>query len=141
MTEFLKKNIEMSDTSIPNCFAFKVKIEDKFKTCICPRINEKWSEDDIFYIENEDEDELFSRLNQDLDNEYFNIIFLNIIPDKNNKPQIVTDNPTFLKSYNLKSIELYNEGRFFDLVEMGFMKCYFNKELENSEEKIEIQKI
>lgn len=132
MTEFLKNNLTIND-DIPNCFAFKMKIDETYRVCICPRINDKWSEIDIFY-DSDSNNELIKNIDQDLDPEYFNVIFLNIKQQENSESfDLVANNPQYLKSNELKSIDLYNDGKFFDLVEAGYLKCYFDKDVEGNE--------
>lgn len=133
MTEFLKNNLTTVPENIPNCFAFKIKIEDDYKVCICPRIDDKWSELDIFY-EQDTNNQLIKAIENDLDPEYFNVIFLFLKKQENSDQfDLVANNPQYLRSNELKSMDLYNEGKFFELVEAGYLKCYFDKTLENNE--------
>lgn len=135
MNNFLKKEIDSSENGMPNCFAFKLKMEDKYRVCICPRINGKWSEEDIFHVpDTSDKDQLIPLLEKDLDDECFNIVFLSIENDKKSDGiKIVANKPKFLKGPEYKSADLYNEGKFFELVEVGYQRCYLNKKVKDVE--------
>jgi hypothetical protein len=138
MIDFLKKNINLIQNDCPNCFVFKLKIENEYKICVCPRINDKWSESDIFYMPVKyNDDELFSVLDNELHDEYFNVIFLTIVMSEDKGMRIVADNPHFLKSTDHISSELYSQNKFFEFVEIGYQKIYLNKESENEEVHIE----
>jgi len=110
------KKIELSDK--PNAFAFKLKMDDGTKICICPRIQNEWSENDIFHL-----DQDVPKLNNDLDENSFSIIFLNLIPIDDESFNISIENGSFLKS-NHSSVELYKENKFFEFVEKGYSKLY-----------------
>lgn len=110
------KKINFSDK--PNAFAFKLKTDDGEKICICPRIDDKWSEDDIFHLEHD-----VPKLDNELDAEKFNIIFINLVPVGEDAFNISIENGSFLKS-NHSPAELYKENKFFELVENGYTKLY-----------------
>jgi|TARA_S200002703_G_C3796350_1_gene245862 hypothetical protein len=110
------KKIQFSDK--PNAFAFKLKTDDGEKICVCPRIDDKWAEDDIFYLEQD-----IPTLNSDLDADKFNIIFINLVPVGEESFNISVENGSFLKS-NHSPAELYKENKFFDVVEKGYIKLY-----------------
>lgn len=136
MTTFLHDTLDSSNVEFPNCFAFKMKIDDDPKVCICPRIDGKWSELDIFYVPDSG-NQVIDRIEKDLDAELFNVIFLTL--KKNTETdtiELIAENPQYLKSTVLKSIDLYNDNKFFELVEFGYQKCYFN--IEPSNDDIEI---
>ena len=40
----------MIELTKPNAFVFKALVEGEYKLCVCPRIDNKWSEEDIVYI-------------------------------------------------------------------------------------------
>lgn len=136
MTTFLQDTIDSSSVEFPNCFAFKMKIDDDYKVCICPRIDNKWSELDIFYVP-ESGNQVIEKIEKDLDAEYFNVIFLTIRKnEENDTMELIAENPQYLKSNALKSIDLYNDNKFFELVEHGYQKCYFD--VEPADDDIEI---
>jgi hypothetical protein len=126
MTTFLHDKINSTSTEFPNCFAFKLKVDDDYKVCICPRINNKWSELDIFYVP-ESGNQVIEKIEHDLDPEFFNVIFLTIRKnEETNSLELIAENPQYLKSKTLKSINLYNDNKFFELVEYGYQKCIYD---------------
>jgi len=113
------KNIETSDK--PNAFAFKAKIDDEVKLCICPRIDNQWSEPDIFTIPQE-----IPSLSEKLDENKFKIIFINLVPSEDESFNISIANGGFLSS-DYSSQELYENKLFFQYVEDGYNKLYPNE--------------
>lgn len=104
----------------PNAFIFKAFIEDEYKLCVCPRIDGKWSEEEISYV-NED----VNQFDDVLDNELFSIIFVGYNKvDGENGFKITHKNSHFIKSDKIKSKELYALGRFFPTIEAGYQKFY-----------------
>jgi hypothetical protein len=111
------KKIELN--KYPNAFAFKLKLDGDTKICICPRIENNWSEDDIFYV-----DEYIPKLTDELDAEKFNVIFINLIPiNESESFNISIENGAFLKS-NHSPAELYKENNFFKFVETGYKQMF-----------------
>ena len=70
----MKNNIEK-----PNAFVFKAFIDNEYRLCVCPRIDNKWSEADIVYIK----DDPYKEFDEVLDNKFFSVIFVGYEPDPN----------------------------------------------------------
>ena len=113
----MKNNIEK-----PNAFAFKAKIGEsqEVRLCICIRENDKWLEDNIFYIP-----EGHPELSPYLDEQLFNIVFIGYEKDvKGDGFYIKHQNSYFMRSDTILSEELFNKGEFFNTVEKGYQSFY-----------------
>ncbi len=106
----------------PNAFAFKALIEGEYRLCICPRIDGIWSEKDIFYIP-----EGHSSLSPYLEEELFNIVFIGYRKDEKGF-WIEHQNSFFMKSDTVKSVDLYQRGEFFKVIEEGYKSFYEQSE-------------
>lgn len=110
--------------SLPNAFVFKVFIKGEYRMCVCPRVDDKWSEKDIFYVENPQTD-----LYNGLDNKKFNVIFVNYEKDDQGgfwiKPG---DQPFFVKSDKVLAEDLYHQGKFFSTIEDAYKTIYEQSE-------------
>ena len=106
--------------SIPNAFVFKVFIKGEYRLCVCPRIDDKWSEKDIFYVEQPQKD-----LFDGLDNRLFNVIFVTYEKDDKGgfwiKPG---DQPFFVRSDTVVAEDLYHQGKFFSTIETAYNDIY-----------------
>lgn len=108
-------------TDEPNAFAFKLKIDGEYTTCICPRIDDAWRESEIFHV-----DSNMKNLEDVLDDIQFSVVFLYLNPtDDGTSFEISSKNGAFLKSNHVAS-ELYETGKFFEFVESGYQKYYFD---------------
>ena len=113
----MKNNIEK-----PNAFAFKAKIGEsqEVRLCICIRENDKWLEDNIFYIP-----EGHPELSPYLDEQLFNIVFIGYEKDVNADGfYIKHQNSYFMRSDTILSEDLFNNGEFFNTVEKGYQSFY-----------------
>lgn len=109
----------MSETiQKPNAFAFKAFIDSEYRLCICPRVDDQWSEKDIYYIP-ENQTELGTFLEERL----FNVVFVNIRKEENGF-WLDYKNSYYLKSDGATSEELYLKGEFFKTVEKGYQAFY-----------------
>lgn len=120
----------MSEVKIekPNAFVFKAKIEDDYKLCVCPRINDEWSEEDIFYL-SEPQKDFYDSIEEKL----FHIVFVIYRKDDNGIWIDPGDDPFFIKHDEITSEQLYANQQFFSTIEGVYKKVY-----ENSESEIEI---
>ncbi len=123
----------MSEKIKPNAFVFKVFIDGKYRLCVCPRIDDEWSEKDIFYV-NEPGEQLINTLDDTL----FHIIFIVYEKDETGgfwlKPG---DDPMFLKSDTNKSAEMYSRGQFFPTIEKGYQQLYGQQSNDINEQSTE----
>jgi len=89
----------MSELTKPNAFVFKAFIDNEYKLCVCPRINNKWSEADIVYIQ--DYDGAFDDV---LHEKYFSVLFVGYekTDDTNGKFTLKNVNAQYIKSQNGK---------------------------------------
>jgi len=110
--------------TLPNAFVFKVFIQGQYRMCVCPRVNDQWSEKDIFYVENPQK-ELFDGL----DNKFFNVVFVTY--EKDDKEGFLIkpgESPYFLKSDTVVAEDLYHQKRFFSTIEDAYNKIYNKSE-------------
>lgn len=106
-----------------NAFAFKAFIDGEYKVCICPRKDDKWSEEDIFYINNPTK-ELFDSLEENV----FHIVF--VLYEKDESGGFWIKPPTksfYVKSTKHTSQDAYNMGQFFKVAEDAYKKFYEEK--------------
>ena len=110
--------------SIPNAFVFKVFIKGEYRMCVCPRVNDKWAEKDIFYVDNPQAD-LYNTLQEKL----FHIIFVSYEKDDKGgfwiKP---SDKPFFVKSDTVIAEDLYRQDKFFSTIEKAYKEIYEQSE-------------
>lgn len=108
----------------PNAFVFKVFIKGQYRMCVCPRVDDKWSEKDIFYVDKPQAD-----LYTDLHEKLFHVIFVSYEKDDNGgfwiKP---SDKPYFLKSDTAIAEDLYHKGEFFSTIEQAYKEIYEQSE-------------
>ena len=112
----MKNNIEK-----PNAFVFKAFIDNECRLCVCPRIDNKWSEADIVYIQ--DYDGAFDDV---LHEKYFSVLFVGYekTNDTNGKFTLKNVNSQYIKSDTSIASEMYNEGSFFSTIEKGYQHFY-----------------
>ena len=105
----------------PNAFVFKVLIDGEYRVCVCPRIDNKWSEKDIVYISDYD-----GRFDDVLDNKLFSVIFVGYQEDPTGIGgfTIKNVNSQFLKSDTVIAEEMYRNGTFFTTIEKGYQTFY-----------------
>lgn len=115
----------MSEITKPNAFVFKAFIDGEYKLCVCPRINNKWSEADIVYVQNYD-----GAFDDVLDNKLFSVIFVGYERDPNGSGGFTLKhvNSNYLKSDVDVASEMYNEGSFFNTIEKGYQHFYEQSE-------------
>jgi hypothetical protein len=109
---------------LPNAFVFKAFIDGETRTCVCPRIDNKWSEADITYIK----DDPYKEFDEVLDDKLFSVIFVGYEPDTNGSTgfgfTLKNVNSNYLKSDTSIASEMYNEGSFFSTIEKGYQHFY-----------------
>jgi len=111
----------MSKLTKPNAFVFKSLVDGEYKLCVCPRIDNKWSETDIVYIH----DDIYKEFDDVLDNKLFSVIFVGYIKDENgNGFTLKSINPYYLKSDTEIAEEMYYSGDFFTTIEDAYQKFY-----------------
>lgn len=106
----------------PNAFAFKTFINNEYQLCVCPRINDQWSESDIFYVSDG-----MLELKNELDDIKFHVIFVLYEPNDSVNTCVIKPmlpNSTFIRSNTLIASELYKQDQFFKVVEHGYQKLY-----------------
>jgi len=115
----------MNEITKPNAFVFKAFIDGEYKLCVCPRINNKWSEKDIVYVQNYD-----GAFDDVLDNKLFSVVFIGYEPDPNGSGGFTLKNVNahYIKSDVDIAKEMYSEGSFFNTVEKGYQKFYEQSE-------------
>lgn len=112
----------MSELIKPNAFVFKAYIDGEYRLCVCPRIDDKWSESDIVYIKNDP----YKEFDEVLDNKFFSVIFVGYEPDPNGSGgfRLKNANSHYIKSDTISAEEMYNKGNFFSTIEKGYQKFY-----------------
>ena len=113
----------MTELTKPNAFVFKALVEGEYKLCICPRIDNKWSEEDIVYIH----DDVYKEFDDVLDNKLFSVIFVGYIKDEDENGKgftLKSINPFYLKSDTEIAEEMYHSGDFFTTIEYSYQKFY-----------------
>lgn len=116
----------MNEITKPNAFLFKAFIDGEYRTCICPRIDNKWSENDIVYIKPSEYDVPFLKeFDQVLDNEKFSVIFVGYeLEPSGDGFSIKHTNSKYLKSDTSISREMYQNNTFFEIIEEGYKMFY-----------------
>ena len=111
----------MNEITKPNAFIFKALINGEYKLCVCPRINDKWSESDITYVENYD-----GCFDDTLDNELFSVIFVGYEQKQDDKGsfRLKDVNSKYLKSDTSIAREMYQNNNFFETIEEGYKLFY-----------------
>lgn len=112
----------MSELTKPNAFLFKALIDNEFKTCVCPRIDNQWSEKDIVYIK----DNPYTTFDDVLDNTLFSVLFVGYEEDPTGVGgfKLTHVNSKFMRSDKDTSQDLYQRGLFFSTVEKGYQQFY-----------------
>lgn len=115
----------MSELNKPNAFVFKAFIDGEYRLCVCPRIDDKWSEKDIVYVK----DDPYREFDDVLDNKLFSIIFVGYIQDSNDSGGFTLKhvNSHYMKSDTDVAETMYQQGQFFSTIEKGYQQFY-NKE-------------
>ncbi len=113
----------MSELTKPNAFVFKALIENEYKLCLCPRIDNKWSENDIVFIKDENAAKMFDDV---LDNILFSILFVGYEDDPTGVGgiKLLNTNSRFMRSDKDSAQDLYQRGMFFTTVEKGYQQFY-----------------
>jgi hypothetical protein len=111
----------MSELTKPNAFVFKAFIDNEYKLCVCPRINNKWSEADIVYIQ--DYDGAFDDV---LHEKYFSVLFVGYekTDDTNGKFTLKNVNAQYIKSDKAIASDMYANNSFFSTIEKGYQHFY-----------------
>lgn len=111
----------MTEITKPNAFIFKAYIDGEYRLCVCPRINDKWSEVDITYIQNYD-----GCFDDTLDNELFSVIFVGYeqMQDGQGSFTLKDVNSKYLKSDTAIAREMYQNNNFFETIEEGYKLFY-----------------
>ena len=111
----------MTEITKPNAFVFKALIDGEYRLCVCPRINDKWSEVDITYIQNYD-----GCFDDTLDNELFSVIFVGYeqMQDGQGSFTLKDVNSKYLKSDTAIAREMYQNNNFFETIEEGYKLFY-----------------
>ena len=114
------KNMK-NDIEKPNAFVFKAFIDNEYRLCVCPRIDDKWSEADIVYVK----EDLYKEFDEVLDNKFFSVVFVGYVADESgNGFNIKNVNSHYIKSDTTVAEEMYNEGTFFNTIEKGYQHFY-----------------
>lgn len=111
----------MNKQDKPNAFLFIAFIDGQHRTCLCPRINDQWSEKDMFYITEDT-----SIYNGILHDSLFSVVFVKYEEDITGTGvyKISHDNSNYLKSTTSTAQNLYINGQFFPTVERGYQRFY-----------------
>ena len=111
----------MNELNKPNAFVFKAFIDGEYRLCVCPRIDNKWSEQDIVYVK----DDPYKEFDDVLDNKLFSVVFVGYTQDESgNGFNIRNVNSQYIKSDKSIASEMYNEGSFFSTIEKGYQHFY-----------------
>lgn len=115
----------MNELNKPNAFVFKAFIDGEYRLCVCPRIDDKWSEKDIAYVK----DDPYKEFDDVLDNKLFSVVFVGYIQDPNGSGGFTLKhvNSHYMKSDTDIAEKMYQEGQFFSTIEKGYQQFY-NKE-------------
>ena len=115
----------MSELTKPNAFVFKAFIDNEYKLCVCPRIDNKWSEADIVYITHYD-----GAFNDVLDEKYFSVLFVGYekTDDTNGKFTLKNVNAQYIKSDTAIASDMYANNSFFNTIEKGYQHFYEQSE-------------
>jgi hypothetical protein len=115
----------MSELTKPNAFVFKAYIDGEYRLCVCPRIDNKWSEQDIVYVK----DDPYNEFDDILDNKLFSVVFVGYTPDESgNGFNIKNVNSHYIKSDTDIAQDLYMKGQFFNTIEKGYQHFYEQSE-------------
>jgi hypothetical protein len=111
----------MSNLIKPNAFVFKAFIDNEYRLCVCPRIDNKWSEADIVYIQ--DYDGAFDDV---LHKKYFSVLFVGYekTNDVNGKFTLKNVNAQYIKSDTAIASDMYADNSFFTTIEKGYQHFY-----------------
>ena len=106
----------------PNAFVFKAYIDGEYRICLCPRIDNHWSEKDIVYLK----DDLYNEFNDLLDDKLFSIIFVGYIKNSESETEFTLKhaNSHYMRSDTDTSESMYKQGRFFSTIEKGYQELY-----------------
>jgi hypothetical protein len=111
----------MNELTKPNAFVFKAYIDGEYRLCVCPRIDNKWSEKDIVYIQNYD-----GAFDDVLHEKNFSILFVGYekTDETNGSFTLKNVNAQYLKSDTSIASEMYSKGTFFETIEQGYQLFY-----------------
>ena len=122
----------MSELTKPNAFVFKALIDGEYRLCVCPRINDKWSEADIVYVK----DDPYKEFDDVLDNKLFSVIFVGYKIDEATGGFTLSNvKSQFIKSDTSIASEMYNKGTFFETIEQGYQLFYEQSERQGIDTK------
>jgi len=111
----------MNELTKPNAFVFKAYIDGEYRLCVCPRIDNKWSEPDIVYVK----DDPYKEFDDVLDNKLFSVVFVGYTQDESgNGFNIRNVNSHYIKSDTEVAQDLYMKGQFFNTIEKGYQYFY-----------------
>jgi len=111
----------MNELIKPNAFVFKAFIDGETRVCVCPRIDNKWSERDIVYVHNYD-----GAFDDVLHEKNFSILFVGYekTDETNGSFTLKNVNAQYLKSDTSIASEMYSKGTFFETIEQGYQLFY-----------------
>jgi len=112
----------MSELNKPNAFVFKAYIDGEYRLCVCPRIDNQWSEKDIVYVKND----IYKEFDDVLDNKLFSVIFVGYENNVNNTDGFTLKhvNSHYMKSDGVMAETMYQNGEFFNTIEKGYQHFY-----------------
>ena len=111
----------MNELTKPNAFVFKAFIDGATRVCVCPRIDNKWSERDIVYVHNYD-----GAFDDVLHEKYFSVLFVGYekTNDTNGKFTLKNVNAQYIKSDTAIASDMYADNSFFSTIEKGYQHFY-----------------
>ena len=115
----------MNELIKPNAFVFKAFIDGATRLCVCPRIDNKWSEQDIVYVQNYD-----GAFDDVLHEKYFSVLFVGYekTNDTNGKFTLKNVNAQYIKSDTAIASDMYANNSFFSTIEKGYQHFYEQSE-------------
>ena len=111
----------MNELIKPNAFVFKAFIDGETRVCVCPRIDNKWSERDIVYVHNYD-----GAFDDVLHDKNFSVLFVGYekTDDTTGAFTLKNVNSQYLKSDTSIASEMYANSSFFETIEEGYQHFY-----------------
>ena len=111
----------MNELTKPNAFVFKAFIDGETRVCVCPRIDNKWSERDIVYVHNYD-----GAFDDVLHDKNFSVLFVGYekTDDTTGAFTLKNVNSQYLKSDTSIASEMYANNSFFETIEEGYQLFY-----------------
>lgn len=118
----------MNKQDKPNAFLFKVFIDGQYRVCVCRRINDKWDEDNIVYINGDT-----STFDDVLDDTLFSVLFVEYEDVKDDLGGFIIRHKgsKYLKSNTAIAQEMFVKGQFFPTIEKGY-KMFYDQQSEQT---------